>query len=357
MGHFLLLSVSDDIQFWDDQSQFDPNESASAWEFTNGASLYPVPKGSSVSMTDLIPRRGYELDNGSNFGEAETDIFTNVNFYKIIDNALSTDLTLWTDVDLRLSEPIYIWTLNYPTRPATLIRSCNGFDGKGHSLFNFKYSHSSGGDHFGFIGTMNGELSNISVNYSWFEVSYPILETRYVGALVGELSAGSITNCFVDVSTLFSSSLRGTSYVGGIAGKVSSAASVTKNIVSYPSNVSISAHEFSTVNFGGITAKNNSGTVKQNYAYGIGILYAGGDGTRYGGYIYQTNSGTNGTPNYYYFPSENMGFNGFNAVGTSASPSSTLWTNMGLSSDDWNLDVPDGEFPTLKKEEYDWASN
>ena len=87
------------------------------------------------------------------------------------------------------------------------------FDGNNHEISNFTYESSASGLYYkGIFGTVN-DSSAIIENLDLLAPNVNLNSTRYVGALVGRLQNGTITNCHVTGGTV--SALE---YIGGLVG-------------------------------------------------------------------------------------------------------------------------------------------
>jgi len=85
------------------------------------------------------------------------------------------------------------------------------FDGKGYEVSNFTYD-SNGADYIGIFGYVSGSGSVVK-NVTFIDPQVNAQNGRYVGALVGYLARGTITNCHVHGGTV-----SGTVDVGGLVG-------------------------------------------------------------------------------------------------------------------------------------------
>ncbi|GAG96708.1 unnamed protein product, partial [marine sediment metagenome] len=86
------------------------------------------------------------------------------------------------------------------------------FDGNGHTIANFIYD-SNDRNHIGLFGHVEGENAEIK-DLGLLDPNVDAGTGSYVGSLAGRLSAGKITNCYVQ-----GGSISGNVYVGGLVGR------------------------------------------------------------------------------------------------------------------------------------------
>ena len=165
------------------------------------------------------------------------------------------------------------------------------FDGNGHMISNFTYDSNDTG-YIGLFGYLTGAVKdlglidpNIDAGTGW-----------YVGSLVGWLSGGTVTGCYVEdgsvtgdyrvgglvglnygtISNCYSaSSVSGVSYVGGMVGENSR----SRTITSCYSTASVSGEEYvgglAGLNYGTINDCYSTGSVTGDYRVGglVGLNY------------------------------------------------------------------------------------
>lgn len=150
------------------------------------------------------------------------------------------------------------------------------FDGNGYTISNFSYTYAA--YNLGFIGYLAGSsayvknlsLKNVNLNGTW-----------NVGAVIGYLSEGTVTNCSS------SGSIIGESYIGGLIG----AAFTNSTVDSSYSSVTVSVKD-THVYGGGLIGALDSSTVSSSYATGSVSPYSGSIYT-IGGLIGRANTSSN----------------------------------------------------------------
>ncbi|MHC4498837.1 MAG: GLUG motif-containing protein, partial [Planctomycetota bacterium] len=141
------------------------------------------------------------------------------------------------------------------------------FDGNGHVISNLTLTQTSSGENsVGLFGYVRGVIKNLGL----VDPDIGAWAVDYVGSLVGWLSSGTITNCYVDGGSVF-----GSYNVGGLVGYNDYAGSI--------SDCYSTAAASGT--FAGGIAGWNYGTITDSYAEGDidGYYYVGGlTGLNYG---------------------------------------------------------------------------
>jgi hypothetical protein len=144
------------------------------------------------------------------------------------------------------------------------------FYGNGHTISNFRYSSIYRTEHIGLFGNVEGPNAKIRD----LGLIAPNITGRFdVGSLVGQISYGTISDCYAE-----GGSVSGRNYVGGLVGDNSGGATITN---CYAQGVSVMG--FGHV-FGGLVGS-NSGTITDCYvmgsvlgAYNIGGLVGSNNG-------------------------------------------------------------------------------
>jgi hypothetical protein len=129
------------------------------------------------------------------------------------------------------------------------------FDGNGHTISNFNYSSTDKNNVglFGYVDDPNAEIKNLSLFAPDVDVG---IDNYYIGSLVGRLTGGTITKCYVEVGRIAGSSMSWPphSCVGGLVGHNSG------KIINCRSQASVSGAE----RVGGLVGYNNGMRMEQS---------------------------------------------------------------------------------------------
>jgi hypothetical protein len=126
------------------------------------------------------------------------------------------------------------------------------FDGNGHTISNFSYT-SSNGYSIGLFRQISGQSAQIK-DLGLIAPDIDVESGSHVGSLVGQVSSGTITNCYAE-----GGSVSGEEYVGGLVG-ANSPTTIT--------NCYAGGEVFGRDYVGGLVGWNSGGTIKNSSAMG-----------------------------------------------------------------------------------------
>ncbi len=130
------------------------------------------------------------------------------------------------------------------------------FDGNGKRISNFTYTSTDTNriGLFGYVSGENAQIKDLGLIDPHVDAgtSAQYYVGQYIGSLVGYLSEGTITGCYVD-----GGSVSGNEYVGGLVGKL-----YRGTITNCTSSASVSGIDY----VGGLVGQNSNGTITNCYA-------------------------------------------------------------------------------------------
>jgi hypothetical protein len=195
----------------------------------------------------------------------------------------------------KITNDISLTGVNFFTIGSHPIPFTGVFDGSDRAISNFTYD-SNDRNYIGLFGRVRGEIKNLGLIYPNVNAG----TGRYVGALVGQLSGGTITNCYVQGGTV-----SGRLDVGGLVGwkggtvtncyaigSVLGSSNRVGGLVGWNGGTVTNCYSAGSVSgttqVGGLVGRNNQGTITNCYSTGS----VSGLGNNAGGLVGNNNSGT-----------------------------------------------------------------
>ncbi len=369
---------STDESFWSSTVGF---TSANDWEFNSGDE-YPKPSGNNnLSTTALKPRRGYEMDMSAFSASGVNNVHTSQMFYKMSGTSTVTGtVNMYTDIEFATrneisSETAPLWGFctsnsasNSINNPYYIKTMSGELYGNGHEITGISYTRTStsylGTPYYGFIGRIDGTVNRLALTDIYFYVNQSSSASLFLGGVAGISSSSEITNCYVDINTLYLQNNEENIMVGGITGNANSMATlgISQNIVKFSAITAYLSGSEKKAIVAGLVGYNSNSILEKNtimgYNTGTGASSITGNviyGTSYGGDIhaYVGTVGSNyriSTPYRIHVSANNT-----KNLAEIATLDSDLWgsTKMDLDTTIWVIPA-DGEIAYLIKEWYDW---
>ena len=171
-----------------------------------------------------------------------------LNIIRLFECGLNNSFELTTDIDLSDYNQTQFNIIGTSIKPFTGV-----FDGNGHTISNFTYTTTANYEYiglFGYVSDPNAEIKNLGL----IDVEIDANNSDQVGALVGYINDGTVSDCFSTGTVL------GWSDVGGLVGYNYDEGAVTNSC----SRCSVSGRG----NLGGLVGNNYGGSISDSYALG-----------------------------------------------------------------------------------------